>query len=201
MLPGGAAKAADRPIKIVALGDSLSAGFGLPVEAAFPSKLAEALKAKTVPVTIVNAGVSGDTASAGLDRLDWSIPDGTDAVILELGANDALRGLDPAVTKNALDKILRKLADRRIPVLLAGMRSPRNMGPDYARDFDAIYPALASTHSVVFYPFFLDGVAADPRLNQADGLHPNVAGVDVIVARILPQVEELITRARAARGS
>ncbi len=198
---GVAAKAVDRPIKVVALGDSLSAGFGLPVEAAFPSKLAEALKAKAVAVTIVNAGVSGDTASGGLDRLDWSVPDGTDAVILELGANDALRGLDPGVTKSALDTILRRLADRRIPVLLAGMRSPRNMGPEYARAFDAIYPELASTHSVVFYPFFLDGVAADPRLNQADGLHPNVAGVDVIVARILPQVEELITRARAARGS
>ena len=198
---GVAGNAADRPIKIVALGDSLSAGFGLSVEAAFPSKLAEALKAKSVAVTIVNAGVSGDTASGGLDRLDWSVPDGTDAVILELGANDALRGLDPAVTKSALETILRKLADRHIPVLLAGMRAPRNMGSDYARDFDAIYPALASTHPVVFYPFFLDGVAADPRLNQADGLHPNVAGVDVIVARILPQVEELITRARAARGS
>jgi acyl-CoA thioesterase I len=198
---GLAGKAADRPIKIVALGDSLSAGFGLPVEAAFPSKLAEALKAKSVAVTIVNAGVSGDTASGGLDRLDWSVPDGTDAVILELGANDALRGLDPAVTKSTLETILRKLADRHIPVLLAGMQAPRNLGADYARDFDAIYPALASTHPVVFYPFFLDGVATDPRLNQADGLHPNVAGVDVIVARILPQVEELITRARAARGS
>jgi len=198
---GVAGNAADRPIKIVALGDSLSAGFGLSVEAAFPSKLAEALKAKSVAVTIVNAGVSGDTASGGLDRLDLSVPDGTDAVILELGANDALRGLDPAVTKSALETILRKLADRHIPVLLAGMQAPRNLGADYARDFDAIYPALASTHPVVFYPFFLDGVAADPRLNQADGLHPNVAGVDVIVARILPQVEELITRARAARGS
>ena len=201
MTLGVAGNAADRPIKIVALGDSLSAGFGLSVEAAFPSKLAEALKAKSVAVTIVNAGVSGDTASGGLDRLDWSVPDGTDAVILELGANDALRGLDPAVTKSALETILRKLADRHIPVLLAGMQAPRNLGADYARDFDAIYPALASTHPVVFYPFFLDGVAADPRLNQADGLHPNVAGVDVIVARILPQVEELVTRARAARGS
>ncbi len=201
MTLGVAGKAAERPIKIVVLGDSLSAGFGLPVEAAFPTKLAEALKAKAVAVTIANAGVSGDTASGGLGRLDWSVPDGTEAVILELGANDALRGLDPNVTKSALDTILRKLADRHIPVLLAGMRAPRNMGSDYARDFDAIYPALASTHPVVFYPFFLDGVAADPRLNQADGLHPNVAGVDVIVARILPQVEELITRARAVRGS
>ncbi len=195
------AKAAERPVKIVVLGDSLSAGFGLPVEAAFPSRLGEALKTKAAAVTIANAGVSGDTASAGLDRLDWSAPEGTDAVILELGANDALRGLDPKLTKAALDKILRKLADRHIVVLLAGMQAPRNMGPDYAREFDAIYPALASTHPVVFYPFFLDGVAADPKLNQADGMHPNAAGVDVIVARILPRVQELVARARAARGS
>ncbi len=133
--------------------------------------------------------------------MDWSVPDGTDAVILELGANDSLRGLDPKVTKAALDTILRKLADRRIVVLLAGMQAPRNLGPEYTRDFDSIYPALASTHPVVFYPFFLEGVAADPKLNLADGLHPNAAGVDMIVARILPQVEELIVRARAARAS
>ncbi|HEX9070396.1 MAG TPA: arylesterase [Pseudolabrys sp.] len=199
--PASVANAADRPIKIVVLGDSLSAGFGLPVEDAFPARLAEALKGKGITATIANAGVSGDTASGGLGRLDWSVPDGTDAVIVELGANDALRGLDPNLTKAALDAILRKLADRHIAVLLAGMRAPRNMGPDYARDFDAIYPALASTHPVVFYPFFLDGVAADPKLNQGDGMHPNAAGVDAIVARILPQVEELVTRARAARAS
>jgi acyl-CoA thioesterase I len=192
---------ADRPVKIVVLGDSLSAGFGLSAEAAFPSRLAEALKSKDSSISITNAGVSGDTASGGLDRLEWSVPDDTDAVILELGANDALRGLDPKLTKTALDTILRKLADRHITVLLAGMRAPRNMGADYAREFDAIYPALASTHPVVFYPFFLDGVAADPKLNQGDGMHPNSAGVDVIVARILPRVEELITRARSARGS
>lgn len=200
-MAGSGVSAAERPVKIVVLGDSLSAGFGLPAAAAFPARLAEALKAKAVAATIANAGVSGDTVSGGLGRLDWSIPDGTDAVILELGANDALRGLDPNITKTALDTILRKLDDRHIVVLLAGMRAPRNMGPDYVRDFDAIYPALASTHPVVFYPFFLDGVAADPKLNQGDGLHPNAAGVDTIVARIMPQVEELITRARAARGS
>jgi acyl-CoA thioesterase-1 len=193
-----AVEAAERPVKIVVLGDSLSAGFGLPGAAAFPSRLGEALKGKDV--TIANAGVSGDTASGGLDRLDWSVPQDTDAVILELGANDALRGLDPKLTKAALDKILRKLEDRHIFVLLAGMRAPRNMGADYAREFDAIYPALASTHPVVFYPFFLDGVAADPKLNQGDGIHPNAAGVDVIVARILPRVDELIVRSRAARG-
>jgi len=200
LAPVNGVKAAERPVKIVVLGDSLSAGFGLPVEAAFPSRLAEVLKAKDTAVTIANAGVSGDTASAGLDRMDWSVPEGTDAVILELGANDALRGLDPKLTKTALDTILRKLEDRHIIVLLTGMRAPRNMGPDYARDFDAIYPALASTHPVVFYPFFLDGVAADPKLNQGDGIHPNAAGVDVIVARILPRVEELIVRSRAVRG-
>jgi acyl-CoA thioesterase-1 len=197
----GAATAAERPVKIVVLGDSLSAGFGLPADAAFPARLDTALTAKGIAVTIINASVSGDTATGGLGRLDWSVPDGTDAVVLELGANDALRGLDPKLTKAALDTILRKLGDRHIAVLLAGMRAPRNMGPDYVRDFDAIYPALASTHQVVFYPFFLDGVATDAKLNQGDGLHPSAAGVDVIVARILPRVEELISRARTARGS
>ncbi|HEY4982930.1 MAG TPA: arylesterase [Pseudolabrys sp.] len=197
----GGSAATDQPVKIVVLGDSLSAGFGLPGEAAFPARLAVALRAKGIAASVANAGVSGDTASGGLGRLDWSVPDGTEAVILELGANDALRGLDPNLTKAALDTTLRKLKDRHIAVLLAGMRAPRNMGPDYARAFDAIYPALASTHSVVFYPFFLDGVATDSKFNQGDGLHPNAAGVDVIVARILPQVEELIARARAARGS
>ncbi|MGB8110910.1 MAG: arylesterase, partial [Pseudolabrys sp.] len=161
----GAVKATERPVNIVVLGDSLSAGFGLTVEDAFPAKLAAALKAKGAAVKITNAGVSGDTASGGLGRLDWSVPDATDAVIVELGANDALRGLDPVLTKAALDTILNKLTARHIPVLLAGMQAPPNMGADYARTFDAIYPALASTHPVVFYPFFLDGVAADPKLN------------------------------------
>jgi len=197
---GGARAAGERPVKIVVLGDSLTAGFGLPADAAFPARLARALTAKGIDVSVINAGVSGDTASGGLTRLDWSVPEGTEAVILELGANDALRGIDPKLTKAALDGILRKLDGRHIPVLLAGMQAPRNMGPDYVRAFDAIYAVLASAHRLVFYPFFLDGVAADPKLNQADGLHPNAAGVDMIVARILPQVEELITAARAARG-
>jgi len=195
------ARAAEPPVKIVVLGDSLSAGYGLPVQDAFPAKLAEALKAKGVAATIADAGVSGDTSTGGFDRLDWSVPDGTDAVIVELGANDALRGIDPALTKATLDKILTRLQDRHIAVLFAGMKAPRNMGPDYAKAFDAIYPALAATHPVVFYPFFLDGVAADPKLNQGDGMHPNAVGVDAIVARILPQVEELIARARTARAS
>jgi acyl-CoA thioesterase-1 len=192
--------AADKAVKIVVLGDSLSAGLGLPAEAAFPARLEQALKTKGIAATVANAGVSGDTASGGLGRLDWSVPDGTDAVILELGANDALRGLDPALTKAALESILTKLESRHIAVLLAGMQAPRNMGPDYVRSFDAIFPALASTHRVVFYAFFLDGVATDPKLNQGDGMHPNADGVDIIVARILPKVEELITAARAARG-
>jgi acyl-CoA thioesterase-1 len=194
------ALSADRPVRIVAFGDSLTAGLGLPAQDAFPAKLQAVLKAKGIAANVVNAGVSGDTASAGLERLEWSVPDGTDGIILELGANDALRGLDPALTQKALNGILDKLAARHIPVLLTGMKAPRNLGSDYTARFDAVYPALASTHPVVFYPFFLEGVATDPHLNQGDGLHPNAAGVDVIVARILPQVEELIVRARAARG-
>ena len=197
----GPACAADRPVKIVALGDSLTAGLGLSADAAFPAKLAQALQKKGVAVSIANAGVSGDTASGGLARLDWSVPPGTDAVILELGANDMLRGVDPKITKAALGEILDKLAARHIPVLLAGMQAMRNLGSDYARQFDGIYPVLASTHPVVFYPFFLAGVAGDPKLNQGDGMHPTAAGVDVIVERMLPKVEALIAQARAARGS
>jgi acyl-CoA thioesterase I len=199
-VPNGV-RAADRPVKIVVLGDSLSAGLGLPADAAFPARLARALTAKGIAVEVTNAGVSGDTASGGLGRLDWSVPEGTEAVIVELGANDALRGIDPNLTKAALEGILTKLRDRHILALLAGMRAPRNMGPDYVRAFDAIYPALASTHRLVFHPFFLEGVATDPKLSQNDGLHPNAAGVDEIVARILPQVEKLIAVARAARAS
>lgn len=194
-------RAAAPPLKIVALGDSLTAGYGLPGDAAFPARLQAALRAKGYNVTVVNAGVSGDTTTAGLDRLAWSVPDGTGGVILELGANDALRGVDPKVTKAALEKILDRLAQRRIPVLLAGMRSPRNMGPDYVKAFDAIFPALAASHQVTFYPFFLVGVATDPKLNQADGMHPNPDGVDVIVQHMLPSVEELIARAKKARAS
>jgi acyl-CoA thioesterase-1 len=192
---------AAEPVHIVALGDSLTAGFGLPVEQSFPSKLNAALAKTGIDATVTNAGVSGDTASGGLARLAWSVPDGTDAVIVELGANDALRGIDPKVTRKALDDILTKLAARKIAVLFCGMQAPPNMGEDYGRAFDAIFPALASTHRVVFYSFFLDGVAADSKLNQADGMHPNAAGVDVIVSRILPKVEELVARVRASRGA
>jgi acyl-CoA thioesterase-1 len=194
------AVAAERPVKIVVLGDSLTAGFGLPVEDAFPAKLDRALKAKGQAVEIVNAGVSGDTASGGLDRVDWSVPEGTDAVILELGANDALRGIDPKITRAALEKILRRLEERHITVLLCGMRAPPNMGTTYTAAFDAVFTQLAAVHDVVFYPFFLDAVAAEAKLNQRDGIHPNVEGVDIIVDRILPKVEELIARVRAKTG-
>jgi acyl-CoA thioesterase-1 len=187
---------AQPPVKVVVLGDSLSAGFGLPADAAFPAKLDAALKRKGIAVAMTNAGVSGDTASGGLERLDWSVPDGTDAVILELGANDMLRGVDPKVTRKALETIITRLKQRNITVMLCGMRAPPNMGAAYVREFDGIYPALASTHGVVFYPFFLEGVAADRSLNQPDGLHPTAAGVDVIVERILPKVEELIGRVK-----
>jgi acyl-CoA thioesterase-1 len=184
----------------VALGDSLTAGFNLPASAAFPVKLDKALKAKGLAVDMVNAGVSGDTASGGLARVGWSIPGGTEAVILELGANDMLRGIDPAVTRRALEEIVRRLTERRIPVLLAGMRAVPNLGPDYVRAFEAIYPDLAAKYDLLLYPFFLDGVVADPNLNQHDGLHPTAAGVEKIVAGILPKVEELVTRARERRS-
>lgn len=189
------AGAAD-PVKIVVLGDSLTAGFNLPAGAAFPARLERALRAKGHAVEIANAGVSGDTASGGLARLDWSIPDGTEAVIVELGANDMLRGLDPKVTQRALDEIVRRLSDRRIAVLLAGMRAIPNLGIDYVNGFETIYPEVAAKYDVLFYPFFLDGVAGEAKLNQRDGLHPTAAGIDVIVAGILPKAEELLTRVR-----
>ena len=201
MLTAGVSGAADRPIRIVVLGDSLSAGFGLAAQDALPAKLERALKAKGIAVAIANAGVSGDTAAGGLSRLDWSVPDGTDAVILELGANDALRGSDPKATRAALEQIIKRLKERRIVVLLAGMLAPRNLGPDYAKAFDPIYPELAAAHDLVFYPFIADGVMGDRALNQADGIHPTAAGVDVMVARMLPKAEELIARVRAGRGS
>ena len=183
-------------VSVVALGDSLIAGYGLAISEAFPARLAKALAAKGIAADIVNAGVSGDTASGGLARLDWSVPEETDAVIVELGANDALRGVDPAVTHAAIEEILRRLAARGIPVLLCGMLAPPNMGADYANAFNAIFPALAKQYDVVFYPFFLDGVAAERGLNQADGMHPSADGVARIVERILPAVEALIARAR-----
>jgi acyl-CoA thioesterase-1 len=196
----GPAGAGDRTLRIVVLGDSLAAGHGLPADATFPAKLERELKAKGFPVEVVNAGVSGDTASGGLARLDWSVPNGTDAVILELGANDMLRGVDPRITRQALGAIVRRLKDREIAVLLAGMRAAPNLGADYAREFEAIYSELAAEHELLLYPFFLEGVASVADLNQRDGIHPTAAGIDTIVARILPKVEELLARAQARRG-
>jgi acyl-CoA thioesterase-1 len=197
----GPAAAADRPISIVALGDSLIAGFGLDAQSAFPAQLQRALAAEGVGVDVTNAGVSGDTATDGLARLDWAVPDGTDAVILELGANDMLRGLDPTITRSALNEIVRRLTERHVQVLLVGMLAAPNMGADFARAFDAIFPDLASHYDLVFYPFFLAGVAADQALNQPDGMHPKAAGVQAIVARMLPAVETLVARARQHRGT
>jgi len=192
--------AADRPVRIVALGDSLTAGLGLPANAVFPVRLEKALRAKGLAVEVINAGVSGDTASGGLARLDWSVPDGTDAVILELGANDMLTGVDPKVTRKALAEIVRRLSERRIAILLAGMRAAPNLGERYGREFEAIYSDLATANDLLLYPFFLDGVAAQSKLNQHDGIHPSAAGVDIIVARILPKAEELVARVRDKRG-
>ena len=197
----GGCTAAERPLKIVALGDSLTAGYQLPASQAFPAQLEAALRAKGVAVEIANAGVSGDTSSGGLARLDWSVPAGTDAVILELGANDMLRAVDPKVTQTALGTIIRRLKERRIEVLLCGMLAVRNLGSDYARAFDGVYPALAAANDVSFYPFFLDGIAGDSKLNQNDGLHPTAAGVARIVQRILPKVEALVARVRARPAS
>ncbi len=181
-----------KPIKMVVLGDSLSAGLGLSASAAFPAKLQKSLQNKGIEADIINAGVSGDTSSGGRDRLDWSVPEGTEAVILELGANDALRGLDPKVTRSALTEILTRLKARGVAVLLCGMVAPPNYGSDYSARFNAIYPDLAKSFGVPLYPFFLEGVAADAKLNQADGLHPTAEGVDTIVRNILPAVEAFL---------
>jgi len=197
LMAGGAAfaqspAAAAKPVKMVVLGDSLSAGLGLSASAAFPAQLQKALKTKGITVDMINAGVSGDTSSGGRDRLDWSVPEGTEAVIVELGANDALRGTDPMVTRAALTDILTRLKARKVAVLLCGMVAPPNYGSDYSARFNAIYPDLAKSFGVPLYPFFLEGVAADARLNQADGLHPTAEGVDVIVKNILPTVEAFV---------
>jgi acyl-CoA thioesterase I len=186
------AQAQGRVVKLAVLGDSLTAGYGLPASQAFPVKLERALKAKGYAVEVLNAGVSGDTASGGRDRMDWSIPDGTDAVIVELGANDALRAIDPKVTRAALDAIIKRLKERNMKVLLAGMLAPPNLGADYAARFNPIYAELAKQYDVPLYPFFLDGVVAQAALNQGDGIHPTAAGVDLIVEKIFPSVEALL---------
>ncbi len=186
----GAATAA--PITLLAFGDSLTAGYGVAPEDAYPVKLQAALKAKGYDIRIINAGVSGDTTAGGLARLDWALSDHPTYALVELGANDALRGLEPADAEANLDRILAGLEQAKVKVLLMGMLAPNNWGPDYAQRFDKIYPELAARHHVPLYPFFLDGVALDPKLNQPDMLHPTAAGVDVIVARTLPAVEKLL---------
>ncbi|MBI3701556.1 MAG: arylesterase [Afipia sp.] len=181
-----------KPIKLAVLGDSLTAGYGLPASAAFPVRLQKALKDKGIETEIVNAGVSGDTTSGGRDRLDWSIPKDTEAVILELGANDALRGVDPKVSRAALEDILKRLKARNVAVMLCGMYAPPNYGAEYAAQFNSIYPDLAKSYGVPLYPFFLDGIVGDGKLNQSDGMHPTAEGVDAIVRRILPTVEAFL---------
>lgn len=188
----GSVAAQGKPVTILAFGDSLVAGFGLGSRDGFTVRLEAALRAKGVNARVVNAGLSGDTSAGGLARLDWALEPKPDFAIVELGANDGLRGLDPAQTRANLDAILAKLKAKGVPALFAGMYAPPNMGPDYGRAFNALYPDLAKKHGVLFYPFFLDGVAADASLNQPDGIHPNAKGVDVIVARILPHVLKLI---------
>jgi acyl-CoA thioesterase I len=185
----GAAAAAPR---ILALGDSLTAGYGVAPQDAFPARLQGKLAQDGMATEVINGGVSGDTTAGGLARLDWALADHPDIVLVELGANDALRGIDPKLTYDNLDKILARLAAKRVKVLLLGMRAPPNWGRDYQAEFDAIYPKLAEKYGVPLYPFFLDGVAMDPALNQGDGLHPNATGVAAIVARVEPYVMRLL---------
>ena len=193
------------PIKpnltLVAFGDSLTAGYMLKPDESFPAQLQMALDAKGHKVQVINAGVSGDTTAGGLDRLAWTLQPGADAVILELGANDALRGLEPKIARSNLDKMLTTLSSSKIPVLVAGMRAPGNWGADYVKSFDAMYPELAAQHGAALYPFFLDGVALNPALVLSDGLHPSAKGVAEIVKRILPDVEALLARAETTKAA
>ena len=191
LIVAGAGQALAAPVKILALGTSLTQGYGLPPGTEFTVQLQNALKQAGIDAVITNAGVSADTSAGGLARLDWTLADHPQAVILELGSNDMLRGIPPATTEKNLRAILDKLKAARVKVLLTGMQAQRNLGADYVKQFDSIYPRLAKDFNVLFYPFFLDGVALNPKLNQADGMHPNPAGVKVIVARILPLVKKL----------
>ena len=188
----GTAWGAEEPTRLLILGDSLSAGLGLPEDESFPSRLGAALEARDHAVTIINAGVSGDTSAGGRARLDWVLADNPDAVILALGANDGLRGIDPAETRKNLTAILETLRERKLPVLILGMLAPPNLGKDYGEDFNAIYPELAEEYQTLLYPFMLEGVAANPALNQADGIHPNEAGVAVMVENIAPLAKRLL---------
>jgi len=192
LLPGSATVAAARTPEILAFGDSLTAGLGLPAGDAFPAQLEARLKSQGLDVRVVNAGSSGDTTTDGLTRLDWALADRPELVILELGANDALRGIDPTIIRANLDQMIDKIQASGAKLLLAGMQAPTNWGRDYQRDFDRIYPELAKAHGVALYPFFLDGVAMVPQLNQPDGLHPNKRGVTALVERIAPYVNRLM---------
>jgi acyl-CoA thioesterase-1 len=196
----GIGVASAQPVKILAIGTSLTQGYNLPPGTDFTAVLQAQLKAKGHDVVIINAGVSGETSAGGLARveaLDWIVKEPVDGVIVELGGNDALRAFDPGELRANLDRILVKLKARGLPVLFAGMKAPRNLGPEYIAAFDALYPALAKKHDVLFYPFFLEGVAADPKLNQKDGIHPNEKGTLVIVRGILPYAEKLIAKIKA----
>lgn len=197
----GAAEGGSDETVIVAFGDSLMAGYQLPPTKSFPAQLEEALRDDGMNVRVVNAGVSGDTTADALARLDWALPDDADAVIVELGANDALRGFDLAETRKSLDEILSNLKARDLPILLAGMEAPRNYGEDYADQFRQMFADLAETHDTLFYPFFLEGVAMNPELNQPDGIHPTAEGVAVIVDNIMPKVRELIAQVRERAAS
>ena len=193
----GAASAIAKPLRILALGTSLTQGYNLPPGTDFTAVLQARLKKAGLDVAVVNAGVSGDTSADGLARLDWALAEPYDAAIVEFGSNDALRGLDVAHTRSNIDAVLAKLKAKGLAVMLAGMKAPRNLGPEYIDAFDAIFPALAKKHGILLYPFFLDGVAADLKLNQADGIHPNEAGTQIIVTRMLPYVEKLIAQVKA----
>lgn len=181
-------------MRILAFGDSLTAGYGLTASESFPSQLERALRARGIEAKVINGGVSGDTSAAGLARLEWALGEKPDAVIVCLGANDMLRGLDPTKMEDNLDKILQRIGARHLPVLLAGMLASPNLGEEYTRQFNSVFPRLAEKHNAVFYPFFLDGVATQVQLNQTDGMHPNAQGVAIIVERILPRVTELLDK-------
>lgn len=196
LLTAFAAPLKAEPVTLLGFGDSLMAGYGLPEGETFPARLEAALKARGHDVRVVNAGVSGDTTAGGAARIAWSLAEMPDAVIVELGGNDGLRGIPTPETRRNLEAILEALAAKEIPVLFAGMRAPPNMGREYGEGFQGVFDDLAVAYDVLYYPFFLDGVAAEPALNQADGIHPNVNGVDVIVGRILPLVEKLVAQAR-----
>lgn len=190
------AAASAAPIKILAFGTSLTQGYGLPPGTEFTTVMQQKLKAAGIDAKLVNAGVSGDTSSDGLSRLDWSLADHPDAAIVEMGSNDTLRGIDPALTEKNISAMLGKFKAAHVPALLLGMEAPRNLGPEYQKAFDPIYPRLAKQYGVLLYPFVLDGVVLNPKLNQADGMHPNPAGVKVIVDRMLPYVKKLVAEAK-----